>query len=527
MPDRAGIRIGTIAVTELKLRFRRTTALVSVLLIAATVYLIVPDIRSGRTLMQINGQRALYTSAAVAFGTGMMCSILISMTGFYLVSNAFRRDIVSRVGLVISATPVSNAEYLTGKFLGGAAYLAALVLACMASAMVMFLLRGEGPLQPLTFLATYCWLNLPVIAFSAAAAIAFEASSRLSGRAGDLLFFFFWAAVLAIPAATIENNMRANWVQAFDIIGLGTVINQTSESMHTNEISIGASNFDPAKGTIVYPGLTWNGEMIAMRFGALLLPGLLFGIALLWFHRFDPVRVKHSIRHASGNVLGRVNGLLKPVTRVMTSIVLRWPVSKRGLGGAVIADCFTTLALSPLTVIAIGIFAVLSLTLNSAAVSQGLLPALMAVLTVVLADIAPRDESSGMKPLLFTAPAIRQHYVIWKFVSALAVTLCFTAVPALRLSITHVSSAISLVIGSTLIAAGAVGFGILSRGPKLFVAIFLMLIYIALNATHEPSFDFAGFNGCATPLVQCSYSGIALVVLLFAELRHRTTLRNR
>ena len=122
-------RILAIVRTDFLFRFRRTAAVVALFVVAAGVYLIVPDISTGRTLIQIDGRRVLYNSAAVALGTGTFCALFLSLLGYYLVSNSFRRDIVSRTGYIIAATRVSNAEYMVGKFLGNIVYLTAIMTA--------------------------------------------------------------------------------------------------------------------------------------------------------------------------------------------------------------------------------------------------------------------------------------------------------------------------------------------------------------------------------------------------------------
>src|ERR1700690_1723142 len=187
MSGRAG-PMAAIIRTDILFRFRRTAAIVTLLVAAAGVYLIVPDPATGMTLMEIQGVRVLYTSAAVALGTGMFCAIILIVAGYYLVANSFRRDLISRTGFVIAATQVTDSQYILGKFLGSTLYLTTVMLACMMSAMFMFLIRGEGPLQPFVFLSIYAWLVLPVVAFCSAAALAFESLPALSGRMGDLLY---------------------------------------------------------------------------------------------------------------------------------------------------------------------------------------------------------------------------------------------------------------------------------------------------------------------------------------------------
>jgi len=100
--------IATIGTMEFHMRMRRNTAVASLLIIAAIVYLIIPDLSTGRSLLHIGRGRAYYNSAAVALGTAVFCSILISLLGFYVCSNAVRRDIVSRTGFIIAATPVRD-----------------------------------------------------------------------------------------------------------------------------------------------------------------------------------------------------------------------------------------------------------------------------------------------------------------------------------------------------------------------------------------------------------------------------------
>jgi hypothetical protein len=526
MNEKAG-PVGAIIRTDILFRFRRTAAVVTMLLIAASVYFIVPDTSTGRTLMQIEGRRVLYNSASVALGTGMFCGIMMSLVGYYLISNSLRRDIISRMGFVIASTPVTNGRYLLGKFWGNLLYLFAMMLACMLSAMVMFLLRGEGPLQPFVFLGTYAWIALPGMAFCSAVALAFESLPFLSGRSGDVIYFFLWAAFLGFPAAILESNGGFQWLSAFDIVGLVPVIGQMQDQFHTTSMSIGSSTFNASLPPILYPGLAWSWQMIGLRLSTFLMPVGLLGLARLWFHRFNPVRIKLSTRHSRRNPIARVNALLKPLTRIIQPLASLRRAGRNDASflNAVGADILATLLLSPLTVLGIIVFAVLSLSLDAQSMQGGLLPAMFITLILALADLTPRDGSSGMLGLLYTAPKLKSHYVGWKFASALATTLFFTLIPAVRLFSTNPSAALSLSIGSCFIAGGAVGLGVLARSQKPFIAFFLMLLYIALNAPDAPVFNFAGFSARVSAGVQLGYALLTALVLFAAHLRHKVSLK--
>lgn len=523
--------IATIAATDFRFRFRRTTALVTLLVIAALVYLIVPDLRTGNALMQIGGSRVLYNSAAVALATAAMCGILLSLFGYYMVSNAFRRDILARTGYIIAATPVRNIEYIIGKFFGSAVYLSTLMLACMGSSMVMFLLRGETPLAPLVFLATYCWLVLPGIFFSAALALIFESVTLLSGRFGDILYFFLWSALVSVPAIFMASQITNNtapvipyWVNAIDVAGFEVMMQQIWAKFHVVSFQIGQAPFDPTRAPVLFPGFDWGPGIVASRCLTLILPAGLLLAAGAVFHRFNPARIKAMSRQSRRNPVTYINNRLKPLTRRFQSFGLP-EAGKPSLVSAVRADLYATLTASPLTLIALIVLAPISLFLEPADLRGTLLPIITAILILAPADIATRDHSAGMAALLYTAPRIKKDYVFWKFCSALLLTLGFTLIPIFRLMVNYPGSGVSLVIGSLLMAAGAAGFGVLSRTPKAHVAVFLMLLYISLNARDAAGFDFAGFNGRATAVVQVGYFLLACIILFSAYIRHASTLR--
>jgi len=520
-------RIVTIALTDLRFRFRTTTALVTLLIVAALVYLVIPDYHSGSTLMQVNKARVYYNSATVAVGTAIILSPLLTLFGFYLISNTFRRDILTRTAYLIAATPVSNTEYLLGKYIGNVLYLTAVTLTCMVSAMVMFLIRGETALEPLVFLSTYGWLLLPSILFCSAVALTFESVRFLSGRLGDVLYFFVWGAMLSIPAIYLSQQGGGKivssvplWLAPFDIIGFGSVLGQMSEQFRTNSMSIGFAPYDQTLPPILFRGLTWNFQAFTAWITTLLLPVVLLSIGIISFHRYNPTRIKGTIRSSRRNIFSWVNNLLKPVTKVLQLFVVSKSATPTLLG-TIRADVLATLTISPVSVVTIAVFGFLSVALPVEAIRSGLLPVIIVALIITLADITTRDTSSGMMPLLFTAPWVKQHYVLWKFFSALVLTLCFTLIPMIRLATSSPSAFLSLLVGSCLMTAGAIGFGILAKTSKVYIAVFLMLLYIALNAPDEAIFDFAGFTGSATPIGLAGYILITGLILITAQIRYR------
>ena len=101
-------QVRTIAATDLRLRLRRPATLWLILVLSWLAYLLIPDPANGRALMVVDGARALYTSQVVALATAGLASILLTFAGFYLTSNALRRDLLARTGAIIAATPVGS-----------------------------------------------------------------------------------------------------------------------------------------------------------------------------------------------------------------------------------------------------------------------------------------------------------------------------------------------------------------------------------------------------------------------------------
>jgi len=510
-------RIGAIIRTEFFFRFRRTTAMVTFLIVAATVYLIIPDISTGRTLMHVNNARVLYNSATVAIGTVVFCTILLSIIGFYIVGNSFRRDISTRTGYILAASPVTSTELIVGKFFGSVLYLTGIMVTYMISAMVMFLIRGESALEPLVFLSTYFVFTIPVVFFCAAAAIAFESLPMLSGRIGDVIFFFVWAATFSIPVAFADHaSLSSGIIRSLDVVGMLPIIGKFQEQFHDAAVSIGFTEFDPALKPVLFNGISWTWGLLFQRCSTLFLPVLLLFLARVWFHRFDPTRIKSFARNRKRSVFEKLRHLGKPVTRLFQ----KYTIGGHSFASSIRADVLMTVMLSPLLLVAIVVCVIFSLSVNIVTLRSAMLPAIIVVVVIALADLTSRDDSSGMQSLLFTAPRIKSRYIIWKFFSALFVTLCFTMISIIRFVLEMPRVAVSLCIGSILMAASAVGFGVLTGSRKLFMAIFLMLLYIAMNAKNVPVFDFAGFLGAATTGVQLMYGAIAIGIMLIAYFRH-------
>ena len=513
-------RIGAIVSADFRIRFRRISTVIVFLLLSAFAYVWIPAPSTGRTLIQINGQRAIYNSGAIGLGTASLGMIFVGLFGYYVISNAIRRDVVTRCGVIAASTPMRSGEYLLGKFLGNLVFLAVFVCGFMLSSMVMLAVRGEAGLEPSVFIEQYLLLTPAAIVFVSAVSVLFESIPWLAGKFGDVIYFFLWSTVIGLVVANETTHGRINWVRCFDFTGFGFMIDQLQHTLHTESVSIGASSFDPTKPTIIFQGLALTREWILPRVISLLAPLLLLPLAGLFFHRFDPVRTGRVSGKGRRNWIGKIQNLFKPLSRRAVSLLM-FPGRSGSFLGAVWTDAALTLTLYPLVFVA---FVAITVTTSFGSLS-GVLPIVFAALAIIISDVATRDARAGTTASVRTIPRLRENYVWWKLGSSCLLGLLLCVVPLIR-TLAHGSMAFAaLTCGILFVAATATTLGVTTANPKTFIVGFLTFWYVVVNDHGQnPMLDFAGFYGRGTTTTLFLYGAISMAAVLFAQFFYRARL---
>lgn len=522
-------RLAAVVRADFLIRLRRPSTAIVFLLLSAIPYLWIPEPSTGRALIVINKQRALYNSAAIGMGTASIGTLLIGLFGYYVISSAIKRDVLTRCGFVIASTTMRGSEYIAGKFAGNVVFLTVFTLGFMATSMAMVLVRGEAPLEPLVFASQYVLLLPSAIMFVSAIAILFESIKWLSGKFGDVVYFFVWLSVIGTVVTVLEKSPGASWAKYFDVSGMGVILHQMRAYYQTNSLSIGATTFDAARGTMDFPGLHMGWQWIVPRLAACVWPMLMLVVARLFFHRFDPARVRAAAASAKGTWIGRFNALAKPLARLILSPVrvLVSVLPRNSLFAVAASDTIASFAAFPLAVVAVPVFALMSLG-DAKEVFTGSLPLAFAGVAVAIADVASREKRAGTTALVFATPHLRTRFVFWKFASTLLVATLFLAVPLVRAISLRPSAVAPLLVGLLFTCAAATALGVISANPKTFIVGFLSFWYIVNNDRGQtPSFDFAGFYGAATPAITAAYAGAAILLLIAAHLYHARELRVR
>ena len=514
-------RLAAIVRVDFLVRFRRISTVVVFLLLCAFAYVWIPSPATGRTLIQINGQRAIYNSGAIGMGTASLGMIFVGLFGFYVISNAIRTDVLSRCGLVAASTPMRSGEYLLGKFLGNVLFLTTFLAGFMLSSMAMLIVRGEAPIEPLVFVEQYLLLTPAAIVFVSAVAVLFESIPFLSGKLGDVVYFFFWMAAIGLVISDQASHHGVRWARYCDFTGFGFMIEQLNRTLHTDSVAIGASAFDPKKASIVFPGLTLTRAWVLPRLVSTLAPMLFLPLAVLCFHRFDPARTKQTAEKSHRNWIGRVQNLFKPLSRGTVALLLR-PVGRDSLLAAMWSDAVLTLALYPLVLIAFVVITIASLRAPPA----NLMPGVFAALAIVVSDVATRDARANTITMLWAMPRLRETFVWWKLGSTMLLSLFLCAGPLARVATHGALPLAGLLVGITLVAATATSLGVLTVDAKTFIVVFLSFWYLVVNDRGAtPWLDFAGFYGNGNARTMLLYAVIGAVAIMLAAGRHKMRLK--
>jgi hypothetical protein len=510
-------RICAIVSADFRIRFRRVSTVIVFLLLSAFAYVWIPDPSTGRALIQINGHRAIYNSGAIGLGTASLGMIFVGLFGYYVISNAIRRDIVSRCGVIAASTPMRSGEYLLGKFLGNLVFLFTFLCGFMLSSMAMLAVRGEARLEPLVFIEQYLLLTPAAIVFVSAVAVLFESIPWLAGKFGDVVYFFLWCTVIGLVVANETTHGRINWARCFDFTGFGFMIDQMQRTLHTESVSIGASSFDPTKPAILFPGLTLTREWVVPRLVSMLVPLAFLPLAGLFFHRFDPVRTRRVSGKGRRNWIGKIQNLFKPLSRRAVAL-LTLPGRGGSFFSAIWIDAALTLTLYPLVFVAF--VAITIVTLSSPL--AGMLPMVFAVLGVIVSDVSTRDVRAGTIASLRAIAPLRENYVWWKFGSTCGLSLLLCLVPLLKAFFHGLPVFVPVLGGILFVAAMATTLGVTTANPKTFIVGFLTFWYVVVNDKGaNPLLDFAGFFGRVSPSTLTFYAVLSVIAIVAAQALYR------
>ncbi|MGA4880070.1 ABC transporter permease [Streptomyces lydicamycinicus] len=496
-----------LAVADFWDRVRRPAYAVILFAAVGLGYLATPAKEAGWVVMQVGDYRGAYNSAYVGMVVALAGAVWLSLGGFYVVRNAISRDESTGVGRLLAATPLSNLAYLTSKFLSSVLVLGSMLGVLAVTAVVMQLARGEATtVDPVDLLSPFVLIALPIMAFTAAAALLFEAIPFLRAGLGNVLWFFIWAFI-AIGGQSPNAPLGG--------IGVHQVVQSLGDSMkaqgidpsEAGEFSLGLTLVSKPLKTFEWTGFDPSSAYLLTRCVLILIAVALALVPAFWFPRFDPARGRElqypSAQSADDRTEDKSTFPAMPVVAIQeepgaarSDTFGNVPRAQVKLGNSavrlLVGEVRVLLQGIPLWWWAgvLTLTAVSQLVTPATGVTRILLPLAWIWPVLIWSRLGTQRHEHGVEAILGAYPAAHRR-VLAEWGAGLLLTAVAGIGPALRmLTGSDGPGLLHWFLGALFIPSFALALGMLSRTHRLFQAAYLPLWYGTVNGITP--LDFMG-----------------------------------
>ncbi|MFJ4591187.1 MULTISPECIES: ABC transporter permease [unclassified Kitasatospora] len=496
--------VTALALADFRERRRRPAYLVVLLGTLALGLLAAPVGSSTWQVFQISGYRGLYTSGYVGTVTALGGAVWLALAGFNITRGTVPKDERNGVGQILAATPMTRPSYLFGKFCSNLLVLGSMLLALAVTAFGVQLVKGESyHVDVVRLLLPFVLITLPLLALVAACAVLFDTLPGLRGGVGALIWFVVWlVGIMASQASGAYDLLSMERISE----SMRQAISAAGHPAEAVRFGVGLTSDDKTPVTFDWQGLglgDLGGGLLANA--ALLVAGSLVAalLSVLWFRRFDPSAAIGAVgalvpgakgaadrtgaEHAdhaeepaagAGTSFGLDPSLLTP-PRMGSSFLPTLVGEVRVLLQGMRWWWLGTLAL-----------AVLAAFVPSGNVLHPVLPLTVLWPVLIWSRMGNHAGAGSIDDLLAACPAAGRR-LLAGLLAGIAVALAVTAVPIVRLIASgDTGAAVAALVGALVVPALAMLCGIVSRGPRLFQALYPLLWYAMFNRI--PEVDFLG-----------------------------------
>ena len=459
------------------------------------------------------GYRGLYNSAWIGAVMAVCCSTFFSLAGFYVVKNSVQRDVDTRVGQILAATPMRKTFYTLAKTLSNFAVLASMVVVLMLAAVVMQVLHAEtGGLSLWQLWAPFLLLTLPMMALTAAVAVLFEVLPGLRGGLGNTAYFFVWIAGLAIGVQSgIADPLG---IQNLFLSTRAALTQIDPRSPNAFSLTIGGEH---AVRTFLWNGFDWTTEVVLSRILWVAVAAALALLASLFFHRFDPAYERGSRRKLDAPVPAPAEA---PEMQAVATRQAGW-VTLTALAPARGGLRFPQIVVSELRLmlkgqrwwwyaVAAGLL-IGSLVSPTEAARESCLTVAWIWPVLLWSQMGAREARHAMQSLIFSAERSLQRQLPAVWAAGVLLAIITGGGAGLRLLLGGDWSAFAAwLAGALFIPSLALALGVWSGSGKPFEALYTIWWYIG-PLHHTPGLDFLGTSTASrTPAFYVVASAVLL-----------------
>jgi hypothetical protein len=474
--------------------------------------------------------RGTFNSAWSGAVMTLMVTTFLSIAGFYVVKNSVRRDEETRVGQIIAATPVSKPTYVLGKALSSFFVLSAMVGVLAAAGVFMQMWQGEDRHFELwRFLAPFLIVALPAMFFIACVAVFFECTPGLRGGFGNIVYFFGWTFLLALPVEMKKQDLGG--ILMFQQSTIAALLRVHPESRPG--FSVGGGGVHEDLNTFLWNGMDWTAPILLSRVYWTLGALALVALAAVIFHRFDPARAKLRFAGRGWNPFRRKLARVEENDALAIAPVFHVGSHLTPLPAALPRFRFAEVVASELRLmlkglpwlwwIVLGGLFIAALANESKDTRAAVLPLTWIWTALIWSKMGTREARFGTGQLVFSSAHSITRQFPALYLAGVGVALLTGGPAALRMAVARdTNGVLCWLAAACFIPAFALACGAWSGSSKLFEALFVIGWYVGpMHAMRE--MDFIGVKPeSGRPLF---YLGLAAALLAAAFFRRSLQLR--
>lgn len=455
-----------------------------------------------------------------------MGTFLLFVFGFSLVRGSVTQDRETTVGELVATSPVSDATYIVGRWLGYLALLVLVTALLVLATVAGYALNGTESFDLWSLVSPFIFLTLPAMGLVSAAAVCTEAVRPLRGTLGSVLYFF--GAMTVITASLLLPNAP------YGPTGIALVRNSMVRAVGADLTTIESRSFAftgsvESVTTFTWHGVDWGAAELLSRVPTLAAAFLTLAVAVFAFDRFE----------SSPGLLDRIGGSITgdetsetdaadtgPDDTTLTADVDLTPVdsSPGRLAGLHILAAELRMLLRGRRwwwYLALASSVVVGFLAPVETARSLVLPFAFLLGLPVWAGLGVRERRRRTRELVFTSPhPLGQLGAVYLagVIVALVATIGVLATLALSGAFTAVGA---VLVGALFAPALGLASGVWLGTPRAFEAIFLTLWYLGpMSALYALDFVGAYPESVArgTPL----WVATATVLLLIASVLGRS-----
>ena len=477
----------TIIISDYLQRTRSYGFLITLCASLALGYTFVPEPNAPYTTIRISDYVGYYNSAWFGYVTAIMASVFLSLLGFYLVNSGIKKDIQTRIGHIVAATPISNFKYLLAKTLSNFLVLFSILGMILIMSFVLFALYNDGyPFQIMQFIKPYALIAVPTLFVVAVIAVVFEVFlGKYSVLQNVGYFFLFTALIVATPKTEAQFAM--------DIFGGKFAIHELEQAVRdmpqTGEETVLSVGYVFGRTSeikrFLFNGIEFPVSFIVSRFAYVLMGIALIALIAPFFHRFN-VKERQRIKRtffSTQNATTVRSIVLSALPKVETNFgILRLVKTELLLLSRKGKKWLWVLNLTGMVLLA-------ALPIEMA--HRIVLPILWFLQVSRLSGLGVKEHLNRVHYFSFTAYKPLGRVLTSQLIAGSALMVLLALPLCIRLGFALEGSAmVSVLLGAVFITLCAAVLGILSRGKKLFEVLFFLITYANINGI--PYADYFG-----------------------------------